>query len=98
MAELDSANQMPKPCRHKGFLCKAEINRLEGTGQFQADIRIMCNECGEPFRFLGLRSGLDLRGAMCSPDGTEARLAIVPQSGKAPGDHALRGYRMKPSL
>ena len=64
------------PCPHKKFHANVRVNRLEDSGRFSADITIKCEECGEPFRFLGLPAGVDLDGAAVSVDGTEARLAI----------------------
>lgn len=66
-------------CEHENFVGNIVVNRLTDTGRFQADIAIHCKDCGTPFRFLGLPVGLDLNGAAVSPDGTEARLAILPQ-------------------
>lgn len=63
-------------CQHEQFFAHVEVNRLEDSGQFSACVRIKCEQCGEPFRFLGLPTGLDLSGASVSSDGTEARLAI----------------------
>lgn len=70
-------------CEHKGFKAYVEVNRLEDSGLFNADLRIDCAECGLAFQFLGLPAGLNLQGAAVSIDGTEARLAIAP-SGTAP--------------
>lgn len=67
-------------CDHQDFAAVVEVNRLEGSGRFSADVRIECAECGERFRFLGLPVGLDLNGAAVSVDGCEARLAIAPRS------------------
>lgn len=70
-------------CQHMEFECSANINRLENdTGdpmQFQADIRIKCVNCGEPFKFIGLPYGVDLNGAAVSADGLEGRFAIAPK-------------------
>lgn len=65
-------------CEHKNFRAAVKVNRLENTRQFNADVLVQCADCGEPFHFLGLPVGLNLHGAACSPDGTEARLAIAP--------------------
>lgn len=67
---------MSSKCKHQNFLSTVTINRLEDSGHFIADVRISCNDCGEPFRFLGLPFGVDLGGASVSTDGEEARLAI----------------------
>lgn len=66
-------------CEHRNFEATVEVNRLEGSGRFNADVRITCTECGTPFRFIGLPAGVDLNGAAVSVDGTEARLAIAPK-------------------
>lgn len=63
-------------CPHELFRADVAVNRLSDSGRFNADIRIRCEQCGEPFRFLGLPAGIDLNGAAVSADGTEARLAI----------------------
>lgn len=63
-------------CKHERFEANVDVNRLEDSGRFCADVRIHCGQCKEPFRFLGLPAGLDLNGAAVSVDGTEARLAI----------------------
>jgi hypothetical protein len=63
-------------CQHENFYCHCKVNRLSDSGRFNADITIKCDQCGEPFRFLGLPAGLDLNGAAVSVDGTELRVAI----------------------
>jgi hypothetical protein len=68
-----SSNQ---PCTHDSFQANVTVNKLEDSGNFSADVKINCAECGEVFRFLGLPVGMDLNGASVSADGTEARLAI----------------------
>ena len=72
-------------CFHKNFQATVDVSRISTNGgeddkpdTFAADVRIKCGDCGEPFKFLGLRSGLDLAGARVSVDGMEARLAIWP--------------------
>lgn len=67
-------------CKHQDFRANVTVNRLEDSGLFNADIRIDCANCGEPFKFVGLPAGVNLRGAMVSPDIVEARLAIAPLS------------------
>lgn len=74
------------PCEHENFDVMANIGRLTPAPgvpvpmRFQADIRIVCRDCGEPFRFIGLPAGVDLNGASVSIDGTEGRFAIAPRS------------------
>jgi len=66
-------------CQHTNFHADVDVTRIEDTGQFTADVRIKCDDCKVPMRFLGLPAGLDLNGAAVSVDGTEARLSIAPK-------------------
>ena len=66
-------------CKHENFACDCEVNRLLDTGRFSLDVRVMCIDCGTPFRFIGLPAGLDLNGAATSVDATEGRFAIAPK-------------------
>ena len=66
-------------CGHNNFRVDAAVNRLEDIGRFNVDIRITCDECGKPFRFIGLPSGVDLNGASVSLDAEEGRFAIAPK-------------------
>ena len=67
-------------CEHKEFKSTVKINRFTDRPEMSAEISINCADCGEPMQFIGLPIGLALRGAAVSPDGVEARLAIVPRS------------------
>jgi len=71
---------MTTACKHMNFDARVEVARLEDTGRFMAHVTIKCAECGEPFQFLGIEPGLNMRGATVSIDGTEARMAIHPSS------------------
>lgn len=73
------------PCQHQNFEADVDVNRLEDSGRFCADIRIKCRDCGRPMRFLGLPMGLDFNGAAVNPNGQEARLAIHPAGEQVPG-------------
>jgi len=84
----------PKTCQHSQFDASVKVNRLEDQKAFNAEVGIQCKECGTPFRFLGLKSGLDLSGARVSPDGIEARLAICPKDTAAPRIQGVRGFDM----
>ena len=79
-------------CEHKDFAAEVEVNRLEDVNRFSADVRIRCNECGQPFRFIGLPTGLDLNGASVSIDGTEARLAIAPKGEVVTPLEGIQGF------
>lgn len=71
-------------CPHDFFQANVTVDRIENTGRFTADIKIECERCGVPMKFLGLPRGLDMNGAAVSIDGTEARLAIHPKDEPVP--------------
>lgn len=83
-------------CKHESFAAEVDVNRLETSGRFSADVRIKCADCGHPMKFLGLPMGLDLNGAAVSANGQEARLAIHPAGEPVPGlsDDAPAGFRI----
>ena len=67
-------------CKHMNFSASVNVARLEDTGRFMAEVTVKCEDCGEPFQFLGLEPGLDMQGARVSVDGLEANMAIAPNS------------------
>jgi hypothetical protein len=67
-------------CKHMNFGASVAVARLEDTGRFMAEVTVKCEDCGEPFQFLGLEPGLDMQGARVSIDGLEANMAIAPNS------------------
>ncbi len=72
-------------CPHLNFFTDVSVGRLQKSEsdptihRYQADIRIICEDCKLPFRFIGLPAGIDLNGAAVSIDGTEGRFAIAPK-------------------
>lgn len=66
-------------CQHMNFDADVTVNRIEDTGRFNADVKIVCADCKVPFRFIGLPTGLDMNGAAVSVDGCEGRFAIAPK-------------------
>lgn len=71
-------------CKHEKFNAKVSVNRLnreEGqtVDHYMADVSIQCVECGVPFEFIGLRTGVIMDGAATNVDRTELRAAITPQ-------------------
>lgn len=66
-------------CSHDNFFACANVTHMKDTGQYQADFKVSCHDCGKPFRFIGLPCGMDLNGAAVSIDGTEGRFAIAPK-------------------
>ena len=86
-------------CTHQNFSANVSVNRLrEGEGtpvhSFLADVQVWCVECKTPFRFLGLSSGIDLRGARVSVTGEEAHLALAPKGVQLPPPPNVRSINM----
>lgn len=71
-------------CEHHDFAANVEVGRIQdGEGgpvvKYMADVRIVCADCGTPFRFIGLPSGVDYKSPMVSVNGEELRAPIAPQ-------------------
>ena len=81
-------------CKHLEFVAFVEVNRLEDSGRFAAEVRIECKDCKIPFVFRGLPPGLNLDGAAMSIDGTEARLAIAPQTEETKPWDGATGFKV----
>lgn len=70
-------------CEHLNFYVHANVGRLshdEGgpiTG-YCADITVKCNDCGLPFRFIGLAAGNHYAEPRVSADGKELRAPLEP--------------------
>ena len=86
-------------CQHKKFYVEANIARLsheEGgpiTG-YTADVKVWCDQCGLPFRFVGLMSGNHYAEPRVSIDGTELRTPIEPAEHEK--FHLVAGYTPPP--
>lgn len=74
-----------RACPHENFAAIVEVNRLSNDegGEihgYNADIRVRCADCDEPFRWIGAPAGL-LPGQPCvSLDETELRAPLRPAS------------------
>jgi hypothetical protein len=66
-------------CPHPRHRVNAQVLRLEDSGCWTADLRITCDACQEPFRFVGLPAGWSIEKPMVSIDGLELRAPIEPQ-------------------
>ena len=89
--------RVPEPgkCKHESFAVSALVNRLEDIGRFQLDLRVVCEQCSTPFRFIGLPGGVDLNGASCSADGMEGRFAIAPKGEVIPPMSGPVGFSIR---
>lgn len=87
---MNPTTQKLAECKHENFRCECVVNRLEDSGQFMLEIKVFCAQCDLPFRFKGLSMGLNLHGATCNADATEARIAIVPSNQE---NNPLQAYK-----
>lgn len=69
-------------CEHKDFAAFVKVERFEDIGRFMAEVKIHCAECEEPFRFLGIPSGIRWEEPAGSVDGLKLRAPIEPQGEK----------------
>jgi hypothetical protein len=75
-------------CQHFNFQAYVNVCRLTADTDpdkvvgFAADVKINCVDCGMPFEFTGLPSGVSVTNSkpMVSIDGTELRAPIKPSS------------------
>ena len=67
-------------CTHtKAHRAEVKVGFMEDSGRFIADVTIVCADCGEPFRFLGLPAGVSFERPMVSIDSCELHVPIEPQ-------------------
>lgn len=79
-------------CEHLNFIATVKVNRLtvnhgdtahvEG---YSADITVGCEDCGEPFRWIGPPIGVSPAQPMVSADRTELRAPLRPESSELLG-------------
>lgn len=79
ISKLPAPICQPQDCRHLDFAACVSVARLEDTGRFVAEVRVVCTHCREPFRFQGLQPGILHERPSCSIDGLEANLPIEPE-------------------
>lgn len=69
----------PKTCKHETFGAQVNVNRMEDTGRFIADVTIKCVECDLPFEFVGPAAGIAWDRPTVSIDGCELHAPIEPR-------------------
>lgn len=86
-------------CAHMNFHANVAVGRLQAGETdativgYTADIHIKCSDCGLPFEFAGLPMGSSPMQPMCSVDGQEARMPIMPKG--VPMRTDLPGFSVK---
>lgn len=74
-----------RACPHENFDAVVAVNRITPVDgapptAFNADIRVRCADCGEPFRWIGVPAGMSPAKPMVSIDETELRAPLRPAS------------------
>lgn len=78
-------------CKHEDFFCKVDVNRMEDSGRFMADLTVKCNQCQQPFHFQGVTEfGLLWTAPSLNFDSTELHLPIAPGPSPAQPGTQLR--------
>jgi hypothetical protein len=91
------ASDPDRACPHENFTATVEINRLTndpGTAVigYNADIKVRCADCDEPFRWVGVQAGLSPARPMCSVGETELRAPLRPASSDPDFGLGLPGF------
>lgn len=70
-------------CDHGSFAAKVDVARLTDDGggpvrNFLAEVTVTCAECGTPFHFVGLGTGLSFQRPMTDVPATTLYAPITP--------------------
>lgn len=69
-------------CLHRNFETDVKIAVVKDRGAWIAEVRIVCSDCAEPFRFVGVPAGFAYGHPRVSIDGRELRAPIEPLGSK----------------
>ncbi|MGH9095585.1 MAG: hypothetical protein ACRDXE_10530 [Acidimicrobiales bacterium] len=89
-----------RACPHENFQALVEVARItkeEGgpvTG-YNAEIRVHCADCDEPFRWIGVQAGMKADRPMCSVDERELRAPIRPASADPDFGLGIPGFAVR---
>lgn len=88
-----------KPCLHMNFDAVVTVNRIAEEGQvptaYNADITVTCADCGEPFRWTGLRAGVSFAFPMVSVNEREMHAPLRPASADPDFGLGLPGFAIR---
>lgn len=78
---------LDRPCPHEDFEAQVNVGRIgeaetaDGLPRaYMAEVSVNCAQCGEKFRFVGVKAGLSFTTPMVSVDETELHAPIRPAS------------------
>jgi hypothetical protein len=88
------------PCPHEKFVAHVAVHRLADTDDgpvtgYTADIKVNCDDCGEPFRWIGPLAGVSPLGPMVSVDETELRAPLRPASADPDFGLGIPGFAIR---
>ena len=75
-----------------------EVNRITRSDDdptvvgYSAEITVRCDQCGEPFRWTGVRAGLSPKEPMCNVDETVLIAPLRPASADPDFGLGIPGY------
>lgn len=72
----------PTTCNHPNFAAGVSVGRFLDSGKFMCEVRIVCVQCREPFRFRGVPPGISWDHPTCSIDGLELNCPVEPEQEK----------------
>lgn len=88
-------------CKHETFAAEVDVIRLVDehdadlvTG-YTADVRVRCADCGEPFRWTGVKAGWLPSQPMCSVDEFELHAPLRPASADPDFGQGIPGYSVR---
>ena len=89
-----------RACPHEQFAAEVGVNRLTATDDgpvtgYTADIRVMCADCGEPFRWVGVPAGVLPNRPACSVDETELHAPLRPASSDPDFGLGIPGFAVR---
>jgi hypothetical protein len=87
-------------CQHEDFVANVIVNRITSvedgpTTSYQAEVKIECLACHEPFVFVGLPTGMSPRQPCVSIDWTELRCPVRPESAPEGWGEAGPGFSVQ---
>lgn len=85
------------PCPHLHFAANVAVNRIADPPDspptaYIADITVDCADCGEPFRWTGVRAGLSFNHPMVSVNEEELHAPLRPASADPDFGMGLPGF------
>lgn len=88
-------------CKHEDWDAYVAVNRLTKSDDdptvigMNAEVKIWCRACNEPAVFIGAPIGMLATKPCISPDGTELRAPLRPQSEDPAFGMGIAGFSMR---